>query len=298
MQEIIVQNSNIRLDVFLAEKLPEISRAKIQELVKSGDIKVNQKKTKCSFMVQPNDIIQVEIPEKKEIEILPEKIKLDIKYEDKDILVINKPKNMLTHPTENEMTGTLVNALLYNFKTLSDINGKMRPGIVHRLDRDTSGLIFAAKTNEGHLHLEKQIKEKTAIREYYAVIKGYMPQDSGEINLPIDRHPKNPTKMAVVENGKPSITLYETIEKFKGYSLVKLKLLTGRTHQIRVHLSHLKHPIVNDTLYGGEKLKVKTTNQVLMAFHLNFTNLSGENIDIKIDFDEDLTKTIKYLRGL
>ena len=298
MKEIAAQNSNIRLDIFLTENLPEISRAKIQELVKKGFIKVNDKKSKCSYLVQIGDIIKIEIPEKKEIEILPEKINLDVKYEDEDILVINKPKNMLTHPTENETTGTLVNALLYNYKTLSDINGKMRPGIVHRLDRDTSGLILVAKTNKGHLHLEKQIKEKTAIREYYAVIKGYMPEDKGEINLPIDRHPKNPTKMAVVDGGKPSVTLYETVEKFKGYSLLKLTLLTGRTHQIRVHLSYMKHPIVNDTLYGGEKLKVKTTNQVLMAFHLNFTNLSGENVDIKIDFDEDLTKTIKYLRGL
>ena len=298
MKEIVAQNSNIRLDVFLTENLPEISRAKIQELVKKDFIKVNEKKSKCSYLVQTGDIIKIEIPEKKEIEILPEKINLDVKYEDEDILVINKPKNMLTHPTENETTGTLVNALLYNYKTLSDINGKMRPGIVHRLDRDTSGLILVAKTNKGHLHLEKQIKEKTAIREYYAVIKGYMPEDKGEINLPIDRHPKNPTKMAVVDGGKPSVTLYETVEKFKGYSLLKLTLLTGRTHQIRVHLSYMKHPIVNDTLYGGEKLKVKTTNQVLMAFHLNFTNLSGENVDIKIDFDEDLNKTIKYLRGL
>ena len=298
MKEIISQKSNIRLDIFLAELLPDFSRAKIQELVKNGNIFVNGKKSKSSYSVQKDDLIKVEIPEKKEIEILPEKIKLDVKYEDEDILVINKPKNMLTHPTENETTGTLVNALLYNFKTLSDINGKMRPGIVHRLDRDTSGLILAAKTNKGHLHLEKQIKEKTAIREYYAVIKGYMSEESGTINLPIDRNPKNPTKMAVVEGGKPSVTEYETIEKFKGYSLLKLKLLTGRTHQIRVHLSYLKHPIVNDTLYGGEKLKVKTTNQVLMAFHLNFKNLSDENVDIKIDFDEDLSKTIKYLRGL
>ena len=300
MIELIVQNiqENTRLDVFLSEKLSEFSRAKIQGLIKNKNVLINNKSSKASYIVQNGDNIKITVPEKKEVEILPEPIKLDIRYEDEDILVINKPKNMLTHPTENETTGTLVNALLYNFKALSDINGKMRPGIVHRLDRDTSGLIFAAKTNKGHLHLEKQIKEKTAIREYYAIIKGYMPQNSGFIDLPIDRHPKNPTKMAVVENGKPAITQYETIEEFKGYSLLKLRLQTGRTHQIRVHLSYLKHPIVNDTLYGGEKLKIKTTNQVLQAFHLNFTNLQGKNIDIKIDFDEDLTKTINYLRGL
>ena len=300
MMELNVQNinENIRLDVFLSEKLETFSRAKIQELIKNKCVFVNGKNVKTSYIVQNGDNIKIDIPEKKEIEILPEPVKLDIRYEDDDILVINKPKNMLTHPTENETTGTLVNALLYNFKELSDINGKMRPGIVHRLDRDTSGLIFAAKTNEGHLHLEKQIKEKTAIREYYAVIKGYMNKISGIIDLPIDRHPKNPTKMAVVEGGKPAITEYEVLETFKGYSLLKLKLQTGRTHQIRVHLSHLKHPIVNDTLYGGEKLKIKTTNQVLQAFHLNFTNLQGKNVDIKIDFDEDLKKTINYLRGL
>ena len=298
MTEFTAQKSDIRLDMFLCEVMPDFSRAKIQELIKSEYVLVNKTSSKSSYKVQVGDIVQVNEPPKKEIEILPEKIKLDIKYEDNDILVINKPKNMLTHPTENETKGTLVNALLYNFKTLSDINGKMRPGIVHRLDRDTSGLILAAKTNPGHLHLEKQIKEKTAIREYYAVIKGYMPENDGIIDLPIDRHPKNPTKMAVVEGGKPAVTNYEVLETFKGYSLLKLRLQTGRTHQIRVHLSHLKHPIINDTLYGGEKFAVKTTNQVLQAFHLNFTNLQGENVDIKIDFDEDLNKVIKYLRGL
>lgn len=300
MTELTVQNAdeNKRLDIFISENLSDFSRAKIQDLIKNKCVSVNDKFLKASYIVQNGDKIKINIPEKKEVEILPEPITLDIKYEDDDILVINKPVDMLTHPTENETTGTLVNALLYNFKTLSDINGKMRPGIVHRLDRDTSGLIFAAKTNKGHQFLEKQIKEKTAIREYYAVIKGYMPEDEGIIDLPIDRNPKNPTKMAVVEGGKPSITEYYTIEKFKGYSLLRLKLQTGRTHQIRVHLSYLKHPIVNDTLYGGEKLKIKTTNQVLQAYHLNFTNLQGENIDIKIDYDEDLTKTINYLRGL
>ncbi|MBQ7450781.1 RluA family pseudouridine synthase [bacterium] len=298
MITLISDKSDLRLDVFLSEILTEFSRSKNQQLIKDGFVKVNGKKGKASYIVQIGDKIEVEMPEIKEIELIPEPVKLDIRYEDNDILVINKPKNMLTHPTEQETEGTLVNALLYNFKTLSDINGKMRPGIVHRLDRDTSGLIFVAKTNKGHLYLEKQIKEKTAIREYYAVVKGYMKEPNGVINLPIDRNPKNPTKMAVVEGGKPSVTKYETIETFKGYSLLKLTLLTGRTHQIRVHLSHLKHPIVNDTLYGGEKLKINTTNQVLQAFHLNFTNLQGKNIDIKIDFDEDLSKTIKYLRGL
>lgn len=298
MINFVSEKSDIRLDGFLSEKLPDFSRSKFQQLIKDGFVKINGRVQKPSYFVQIGDKIEVEIPAKKEVEIIPEPVKLDIKYEDDDILVINKPKNMLTHPTEQETTGTLVNALLYNFKTLSDINGKMRPGIVHRLDRDTSGLIFAAKTNKGHLHLEKQIKEKTAIREYYAVIKGYMKEPEGIIDLPIDRNPKNPTKMAVIEGGKPSVTKYQTIENFKGYSLLKLTLLTGRTHQIRVHLSYLKHPIVNDTLYGGEKLKINTTNQVLQAFHLNFTNLQGENIDIKIDYDEDLQKTIKYLRGL
>lgn len=298
MMNFVSDKEGIRLDVFLSEILPEISRSKFQQIIKDGFVNVNSKKEKPSYIVQIGDKIEIEIPEKKKIEILPEPIELDIKYEDNDILVINKPKNMLTHPTEQETSGTLVNALLYNFKTLSDINGKMRPGIVHRLDRDTSGLIFVAKTNKGHLHLEKQIKDKTAIREYYAVIKGYMKEHDGTIDLPIDRNLKNPTKMAVIESGKPSITKYETLEIFKGYSLLKLTLLTGRTHQIRVHLSYLGHPIVNDTLYGGENLKINTTNQVLQAFHLNFTNLQGKKIDIKIDFDDDLKKTINYLRGL
>ena len=297
MMNFIADKTDLRLDLYLGDILPELSRSKLQQIIKDGNVTINNKKVKSSYNVQIGDKITVEIPPKKEIEIQPEAVKLDIKYEDEDIIVVNKPKNMLTHPTEQETTGTLVNALLYNFKTLSDINGKMRPGIVHRLDRDTSGLILVAKTNKGHLFLEKQIKDKTAIREYYAVIKGYMKEPNGVIDLPIDRNPKSPTKMAVVKDGKPSVTKYETIETFKGYSLLKLTLLTGRTHQIRVHLAHMKHPIVNDSLYGGEKLKINTTNQVLQAFHLNFENLQGKNIDIKIDFDEDMEKTINYLRS-
>lgn len=300
MIEHIVQNmnKNMRLDIFIAQNISDFSRAKIQELIKKKLIFVNEKNEKASFLLHNGDKICINLPEEETVKILPEPIELDIRYEDDDILVINKPVNMLTHPTKNETSGTLVNALLYNFKTLSDVNGEYRLGIVHRLDRDTSGLIFAAKTNKGHLHLENQIKNKTAVREYYAVVKGYMPKSFGVIDLPIDRNPKNPTKMAVVENGKPAITYYEVMETFKGYSLLKLRLQTGRTHQIRVHLSYLKHPIVNDSLYGGEKLKIKTTNQVLQAFHLNFTNLLDEKIDIKIDFDNDLIKTINYLKGL
>ncbi len=290
----------LRLDIFLSEQDIFSSRSQVQNLIKKNQVFVNGKNAKSSLIVNNDDEISVELSEDFNLIIEPENIGLDIVWEDNDILVVNKPKNMLTHPTTKEITGTLVNALLYKYgyEGLSDINGIMRPGIVHRLDRNTSGLLMIAKNNKAHEFLTEQIKNKTAKRNYLAVIGGNLDKNEGTIDAPISRNPNKPEKMAVVEGGKPSVTHYKVIENFKGYSFVELELETGRTHQIRVHMAHIGHPIVNDTLYGGKKLKVKTQEQVLQAYKLNFTALKNDDIiELEIKPDNDIEKVLKYLRS-
>lgn len=299
---ICIENYNVgkRLDVVVGDICKELSRTQIQNAVKSGEIVINGKKTeKPSYKLKINDIITINIIEQEEIIIKAEEIPLDIRYEDEDILVINKPKNMLTHPTLKETEHTLVNALLnkYGYQGLSDLNGNLRPGIVHRLDRNTSGLLMIAKNNKAHEYLSEQIKNKTAVRKYIAVVSGTFDTDFGTINAPISRHPKKCEKFTVSEGGKPSVTHYKVLERFSRYTLLELKLETGRTHQIRVHMAHIGHAIVNDSLYGGEKLKVKTTEQVLQAYKLSFKSLkSNEVIDIEISADNDITKVLNKLR--
>ncbi len=290
----------LRLDIFLSEQEIFSSRSMVQNIIKKNKVSVNGKNAKASLLVSNDDEISVELNEDFNLIIQPENIKLDIIYEDDDILVVNKPKNMLTHPTSKEITGTLVNALLYKYgyEGLSDINGIMRPGIVHRLDRNTSGLLMIAKNNKAHEFLTEQIKNKTAKRNYLAVIGGNLDKNEGTIDAPILRNPNKPEKMTVIESGKPSVTHYRVIENFKGYSYVELELDTGRTHQIRVHMAYIGHPIVNDTLYGGQKLKVKTQEQVLQAYKLKFATLKNDDIiELEIKPDSDIEKVLKYLRS-
>ncbi len=289
-----------RIDNFLSEIFASTSRTQIQNIIKNKQVFINNASIKPSYSIKENDFIEIEFSQDEKIIIEPENIQLDIKYEDETMLVVNKPKNMLTHPTTKEFSGTLVNALLHKFgrEGLSTINGEMRPGILHRLDRNTSGLLMVAKTNEAHHFLTDQIKTKTAIRKYLAVVKGNFDKTEGTITKDISRHPSKPEKMAVVENGKPSVTHYKVLEEFKGYSFIELTLETGRTHQIRVHLKSIDHPIVNDSLYGGPKIKVKTTEQVLQAYNLTFTTpVSGDIINIEIDPDDDIKKTLNFLRS-
>lgn len=297
--KILQEDENERLDLFLTELVINISRSKIQKLIKSGEILVNDKSQKSSYLLKCDDIVEVNIPEEKELIIEPQNIPLDIRYEDENMLVVNKPSNMLTHPTATEIQNTLVNALLYKYKdNLSDVNGKFRAGILHRLDRNTSGLLMVAKNNMAHKFLQEQIKEKTAIRKYVAVVSGNFDEDYGTINKNIGRHPKDMKKMAVVEDGKPSITHYKVLERFSGYTFLELRLETGRTHQIRVHMASIGHPVINDTLYGGKKLNINTNEQVLQSYDLTFQPLGADNkINIKIDLDNDLTKTLNYLRS-
>lgn len=287
-----------RLDNFVAEQFPEFSRSKIQKFIKSGQITLNNEIAKVASQLKENDIVIFDKPEGKII-IPPQALELDIRYEDEDMLVVNKPKNMLTHPTMLETQNTLVNALLYKYgKNLSDVNGEMRPGIVHRLDRNTSGLLMIAKNNRAHELLAEKIKLKTAKRNYLAVVSGNLDFETKIISAPIGRNPSNPAKMAVIEGGKPSVTHIKVLERFLGYTYIALELETGRTHQIRVHLSHIGHPIVNDTFYGGKKIGVKTTEQVLQAYQLTFNRLSDNIItQITLEPDEDVSKVLNYLKS-
>jgi len=293
-------SEQLRLDTFLSKMEEFSSRSQVQNLIKKKQVFVNGENVKSSFLVKNDDEICVELSDEFNVIIQAENIPLDIVFEDDDILVINKPKNMITHPTTKETTGTLVNALLYKYgyDGLSDINGVLRPGIVHRLDRNTSGLLMVAKNNKAHEFLAQQIKNKSAKRNYLAIVQGNFDCVEGTINQPILRHPSKPEKMSVVEGGKPSVTHYKVLEQFKGYSFIELQLETGRTHQIRVHMNYINHPIVNDSLYNKTPFKVKTTEQVLQSYKLKFASLKSDDIiELEINQDEDIQKVLKYLRS-
>lgn len=290
-------DENIRLDNYLSELFDSFSRSHFQKLIKSGQLTVNGEIKKPSYKTKVGDRIDVEVKEEDNKEIRPQNIELEIVYEDDNMLVVNKPSGMLTHPTELEVNDTLVNALLYKYgDNLSDINGYFRKGIVHRLDRNTSGLLMVAKNNPTHEFLAQQIKDRLVTKKYLAIVKGVFNLDSGKIGFPIGRNPLHPEKMAVVEGGKPSLTEFRVIKRFKDSTYLELDLRTGRTHQIRVHLSHLRHPIINDSLYGGSGFKVKTQEQVLQAYQLKFTKPFSEDIiELEIEPDAKIKKVLKYL---
>ena len=293
-------DENTRLDNYLSDLFENFSRSYLQKLIKDGKVLINGEIKKTSYKVRLGDKVAIEAAEEKEIIIHPQNIPLEIVFEDDNMAVVNKPSGMLTHPTSLETENTLVNALLYKYdENLSDINGHFRRGILHRLDRNTSGLLMIAKNNQTHEFLAEQIKERAIIKKYLAIVKGVVKQDSGVINLPIGRNPKHPEKMAVVEDGKPSITEFKVIKRFKDATFLELDLKTGRTHQIRVHLNHLHHPIVNDSLYGGSGFKVKTQEQVLQSYKLSFTKpLTNDIIELEIEPDEKIKKVLTYLENL
>ena len=289
--------SGERLDVFLSDFFPEVSRSGVQKIISAGKVLVNGQNQKNSYKLKENDFVEFYSVDEN-TNLVAEQFPLDIRYEDDDLLVINKPKNMLTHPTSKEKTGTLVNVLLGYGCSLSNLNGEMRAGIVHRLDRNTTGLLLVAKNNRAHEYLANQIKQREITKKYLAVVHGVVKDDEGEIDAPIARNPKYPEKMCILEGGKPSITKYKVLERFENQTFLELELITGRTHQIRVHLLHIGHPIVNDSLYTNAKVKAKTVEQVLQSYRLTFKRPSDNNIiTIEIPYDESLEKVLRYLRS-
>ena len=299
---VIDENSaDTRLDVFLSELYDGISRSKIQSAIKSGKVTVNGEVKKPSYTLKLDDKVEFEnLVEDKVIEIKPQNIPLEIVWEDENMAVVNKPSGMLTHPTFIETENTLVNALLYKYgDNLSDTNGAFRRGIVHRLDRNTSGLLMIPKNNKTHEYLANLIKDHKITKKYHAVLKGFYPYENDVISEPIGRNNLNPKKMAVRSDGKPAVTKLKVLEHFgTEATYVEVELITGRTHQIRVHTSYRHHPVYNDTLYGAGEGKVKTQEQVLQSFYLKFTKpFSSQIIELEIPPDEKLSKVLKYYRN-
>lgn len=270
MNKVLIKYEGIeqRIDKFLPTKLNK-SRTEVQNLLKNEKVLVNGKLVKASFILKEQDIIEVELIEAVNSTIEKKNIALDIVYEDKDVVVINKPSGMVVHPANGHYDDTMVNALMYHCDDLSTINGEIRPGIVHRIDKDTSGLLVACKNDYAHNHIAKQLKDKTTIRKYIAIVYGTFDHLYGKIDAPILRDPANRLKMAVVEGGKEAVTHFRVLEKLGDYSLLELRLETGRTHQIRVHMAYINHPVLGDPLYGPKK-KASEFGQYLHAKSLGF----------------------------
>ena len=288
--------SNQRLDKALSILLEGFSRSRIASLIDEGHVTVNEKEGKASLKVKEGDEIIIYIPEAKEVSIKKEDIPLDIVYEDKDILIINKPQGMVVHPAIGHYEHTLVNAILNHCDDLSGINGEIRPGIVHRIDKDTSGLICVAKNDTAHNFLAEQLKDHTMARTYIALVKGMINENSGEINLPIGRDKNNRQKMAVTrENSKEAITYFKVLERFNEHTLVECHLKTGRTHQIRVHFAYIEHPVEGDPLYGGRKYdKLYSGGQLLVATELKLIHpATKKEMHFKIELPEYFKEILK-----
>ena len=271
MKNVIVNENDKgkRLDIYIAENFNELSRTMIKKLIESNNILVNDKSEKVSYKVQANDNISIDIPEAKETKLKAQEIPLDIIYEDSDIIVINKPKGMVVHPANGNPDGTLVNAILSICKnSLSGIGGELRPGIVHRLDKDTSGLIIVAKNDKAHINMSEQIKERNVKKTYIALVRGNVPEEEATINMPIGRSTKDRKKMAVTKNGKQAITHFKVLKRYSKYTLLEIKIETGRTHQIRVHMAEIGYPVVGDAVYSNGKNEFGIDGQMLM--HINW----------------------------
>ena len=283
------QYEGIRLDKVIAELLPNKTRNNILKLIEDGFILVNGKSFKPSQKAQENDEIDINEPEPKKLELEAEDLKLDIVYEDSDVAVINKPKGMVVHPGAGVDSGTLVNGLLYEMDDLSDINGVIRPGIVHRIDKDTTGLIMVAKNDAASLALTEQLKKHECNRVYHALVYGEIKEDKGRINIPIARSKEDRKKMAVDKDGKEAITNFKVLQRFKGFTYIECKLETGRTHQIRVHLSYIDHPLVGDKVYGRRKV-IGDQGQFLHAKKIGFIHPRTKEW---MEFDSELPTYFK-----
>lgn len=290
------ENVNKRLDRFISEELEEQSRSYIQSLIENGEVTVNDCVKKSNYKLKKNDRISITIPDAKEYSIEPENIPIDIIYEDNDVIVINKRRGMTVHPAPGVYSGTLVNALLYHCKDLSGINGVLRPGIVHRIDKDTTGILVVAKNDKAHNHLASQLKDHSMIREYVALVEGIIKNDFGTIDAPLARDPKDRIKIAIVKDGRKAVTHYKVLERYSKNTLVECKLETGRTHQIRVHLSSINHPLVGDPVYGYKKQRFNINGQLLHAKKLGFIHPTTEKyMEFITELPEDFTRVIHIL---
>lgn len=292
------EEAGIRLDKMLSGQLEDLSRSTIQKLIEQGCVTKGEKVLEKNYKAAAGEEIRVRLPDPQPLDVLPEKIPLDIRYEDNDLLVVNKPKGMVVHPAAGNYTGTLVNALLaYCGDSLSGINGVIRPGIVHRIDKDTSGLLIVAKNDFAHQGLALQIKEHSFTRMYQSVVYGRLKQDSGTVDAPIGRHPIDRKKMAVTEkNSRPAVTRYEVLRRYSGFTHVRLRLETGRTHQIRVHMAYLGHPVAGDPLYGPKKQITSLGGQCLHAYFIGFRHpRDGRWIEVESELPAYFTGFLEKL---
>lgn len=298
--EVEAEYEDERLDKYLSVIFPEQSRSFFQKLIKEEHVSVNEKHEKANYRLKPEDVVTVEIPDAVETPILPEDIPLDILYEDDDVLIVNKPKGMVVHPSAGHYTGTLVNAIMYHCKdSLSGINGEIRPGIVHRIDMDTTGSLIVCKNDESHVAVAEQIKEHSVTRRYRGIVCGVVREDEGTIHAPIGRHPVERKKMAINErNGKDAITHYKVLERFHNYTYMEFELETGRTHQIRVHMASIGHPLLGDAVYSSGRSPYKLQGQTLHAMTIGFIHpRTKEYLEVSAPLPEYFEKILRDLRS-
>ncbi len=287
-----------RIDVYISQYRDDLSRSQVQKLITDGKVTVNGKNIKSNYRLREKDIIDIEIPDPEPLDIEAEDISLNILYEDSDVIVIDKPQGMVVHPAPGHYSGTVVNALMYHCKdSLSGINGCMRPGIVHRIDMNTSGIIVAAKSDAAHKSLAVQFAEHSINRRYRAIVVGNIKEDTLTVDKPIGRNPKDRKKMAIVEGGKRAVTHFTVLERFGRYTYIEASLETGRTHQIRVHMAYSGHPLLGDNIYGSEKQPYKLMGQVLHAGLLGFVHpATGEYMEFRSEVPEYFSKLLERFR--
>ena len=292
------ESKNQRLDAFLASSLDGLTRSQATRLIESGEVAVNGRAVSKSYKLAGGEDVAVTLPEPEPVEAVPQDIPLDVVYEDADVIVVNKPSGMVVHPAPGHPDGTLVNALLYHCAgTLSGIGGALRPGIVHRIDRDTSGLIIAAKNDAAHQYLSAQLADHTLARTYECIVVGALREDRGTVDAPIARHPTDRKRMAVVAGGREAVTHWEVIARYPGYTHVRCRLETGRTHQIRVHMAYIGHPILGDTVYGAKKEVPGLTGQCLHAVGLRFLHpRTHEVVELFCPLPEEFTRMLQKIR--
>ena len=292
------ESKNQRLDAFLASSLDGLTRSQATRLIESGEVAVNGRAVSKSYKLAGGEDVAVTLPEPEPVEAVPQDIPLDVVYEDADVIVVNKPSGMVVHPAPGHPDGTLVNALLYHCAgTLSGVGGALRPGIVHRIDRDTSGLIIAAKNDAAHQYLSAQLADHTLARTYECIVVGKLREDRGTVDAPIARHPTDRKRMAVVAGGREAVTHWEVIARYPGYTHVRCWLETGRTHQIRVHMAYIGHPILGDTVYGAKKEVPGLTGQCLHAVGLRFLHpRTHEVVELSCPLPEEFTRMLQKIR--